>query len=235
MSISIILIYSVLLEKCFSVLIFTFGYIYTRRSERRRWSKINRAIWANSAKFFRELTLNYCCGICPAIKKKGRDKEMKLYEISAEFEELLTDDELTDEELQEKLQNLEMAVEDKCQNAIGLLRTLANRSNAYDAEQKRLAALKKSTDNRIAQVKAYYLDELSRIGMKRVQTSLGVMSIAKAGGKRSLEVDDETLIPKEYFDNVPTLNRDRLRENLENDEVIPGAHLKERGTYLRIS
>ena len=160
---------------------------------------------------------------------------MKLYEISTEFEELLYNEELTDEELQEKLQSLNMELEEKVANGIGLIQSLKGTADAMKAEIDRLTRHKKSVENRIAQIKDFYRSALTGMDLKKVSTSRGAMSIAKAGGKKPLVIDDEGKIPIEYFDNVPTLNQERLRENLENDEVIPGAHLEERGTYLRIS
>ena len=50
-----------------------------------------------------------------------------------------------------------------------------------------------------------------------------------------LKIDDENLIPQDFKKIVYEVDKDKLREVLEDGEIISGAHLEERGSYLKIS
>ena len=50
-------------------------------------------------------------------------------------------------------------------------------------------------------------------------------------------IDDENLVPADFkftrYEEV--IDKDALRDAMENGEVIEGVHLEERGQYLKIS
>ena len=168
----------------------------------------------------------------------GKRKERKiltLYEVTGAFVDLSVDDESTEEEFSEKLKNLEMMLDEKVSNGIGLIRNWKGDVDAIDAEIKRLTQRKKTFENRIASVKNYYLGELSAIGKKKVVTPIGAMTVAKAGGKKPLKIDDETLIPQEFKKIIYEPDKEKIRTALEGGADISGVHLEERGTYLKIS
>lgn len=160
---------------------------------------------------------------------------MKLYEITEQFTDLLYNEEMTEEEIKSQLENLDMELENKVENGIGLLKNLLATSDAMKAEIQKLTSRKKTLENRISQIKDYYQAELSAIGKKKILTSRGAMSIAKCGGKLPMKIDDENLIPQDFKKIVYEVDKDKLREALEDGEIISGAHLEERGTYLKIS
>lgn len=72
------------------------------------------------------------------------------------------------------------------------------------------------------------------MGKTKVLTNRGTMSVVKAGGKRPLKIDDESLIPAEFKFVIAQVDKDALRQALEGGENIQGAHLEERGLYLKI-
>lgn len=160
-----------------------------------------------------------------------------LYELTGAFADLSVDDELTEEEFAEKLQGLEMELDAKVENGIGLILDWKSKADAIDAEIKRLTQRKKSFENRISSVKNYYLNELSAIGKKKIVTPIGTMTVAKAGGKVPLKIDDEGLIPKDFFNQrtVYEIDKEKIRTALEGGAKISGAHLEQRGSYLKIS
>ena len=149
--------------------------------------------------------------------------------------EIAADENLTAEEVTEKLQGLEMELDAKVANGIGLIQSLKVTAEGMGAEIKRLNQRKKSIENRIATISDYYLNHLSAMGKKKILTSRGTMTIAKSGGKLPLKIDDENLIPQDFKKIVYEVDKDKLREVLEDGEIISGAHLEERGSYLKIS
>lgn len=157
--------------------------------------------------------------------------------IFAELWEKILDDEVFEEDLKEILPPLDDELTQKCENGIGLIADLQSHAEAMKAEETRLKLRRVTLEKKIASIKDYYLENLREIGKKKVLTNLGTMTVAKVGGKLPLKIDDETVIPQEYFNQrtVYELDKEKLRTALEGGEVVYGAHLEERGSYLKIS
>ena len=162
---------------------------------------------------------------------------MKMYELTDAFQELYVNDELTDEEVENKLQALNMELEEKCSNGIALIQTLKAAVDGMKAEENRLKQRRFELENRIGKIKDYYQAELTAIGKTKILTSRGTMTVAKSGGKLPMKIDDENLVPMEFKNKktVYEIDKDYLRQALEDGEIISGAHLEERGSYLKIS
>ena len=158
-----------------------------------------------------------------------------LYEISDAFLELAINEEMTDEEISEQLATLNMELEEKVSNGIGLIQSLKVTVDGMKSEENRLKQRRAALENRISKIKDYYQSELSTIGKKKILTARGTMAIAKCGGKLPMKIDDENLVPQDYKRIVYEVDKEALRDALENGEVISGAHLEERGSYLNIS
>lgn len=160
-----------------------------------------------------------------------------LYELSEDYLELLTQCDEDDFDIAEALNTIETSIEEKVRNGIGLIQTLKCRAEDCDAEIKRLTRFKKTIENNLERVQANYLDNLRRIGKKKVTTPIGSMVVATSGGKLKMIIDDEEAIPVnfKFTKTVDYIDKDALRESLENGEVVEGAHLEERGQYLKIS
>ena len=159
-----------------------------------------------------------------------------LYELTGAFADLSIDnEELTDEEFSEKLQALEMELDAKVENGIALIKNYKALADAIKAETDKLNQRKKTLENRIDNIKSYYLGELSAIGKKKIVTPKGTMTIAKAGGKLPMKIDNEELIPQDYKKIVYEVDKEKVRTALENGAEVNGAHLEQRGTYLKIS
>ena len=93
---------------------------------------------------------------------------MKLYELTDAFQELFVDEEMTETEISEKLQDLNMELDAKVADGIGLLKNLKSMSDAMNVEIQRLTLRKKSLENKISKIKDYYQSELSAMGKKKV-------------------------------------------------------------------
>lgn len=161
---------------------------------------------------------------------------MKLYEISDAFAELLDNEELTEEQITEQLKNLQMELDEKVQNGIGLIKNLTATVDAMKNEESRLKQRRATIEKRIERIKAYYQHTLTAMNLKRVVTSRGAMTIAKVGGKPSIKYD-ESLIPKDFYNQriVYELDKEKIRTALESGAEVQGAYLEERGSYLKIS
>lgn len=160
---------------------------------------------------------------------------MTLYELSESYLEILQMCDEDNAEIADALNAVDSDIEDKVKNGIGLIRELQRRAENCDAEIKRFEKLKKATENNLERIRQIYLYNLKCMGKSKVVTPIGTMTVAKSGGKRKMVIDDENLVPADFkftrYEEV--IDKDALRDSLENGEVIEGAHLEERGYYLK--
>jgi len=161
-----------------------------------------------------------------------------LYDISSRYQNLwdiCLDENVDLDELENALQSVEGELEDKVSNGIGLIQSLKYHADAMGEEVNRLSRRKKVLENKIDCLKNYYLNHLQAMGKSKVLTSRGTMSVVKSGGKCPMKIDDEESIPAKYKFVVSEVDRYALRQALESGEKVQGAHLEERGNYLKIS
>lgn len=155
--------------------------------------------------------------------------------MTERFIELLNSAADDDIDFADELAKINEGIEEKVRNGIGLLQTLKHRADSYNAEIQRLSKLKKAVDKNIESIERYYLDNLSYTGQKKIVTSIGTMAVVRAGGKKPLIIDNEELIPAAYKKARYEVDKESLREDLEQGVVVDGVHFAERTNYLKIS
>lgn len=162
---------------------------------------------------------------------------MNLYEIANNYLSAFQQIEQAESEAEEKeamseLLKSEDDLTNKIENFVRFLKNTEAEAEKFKAEEKRIAEKRKSLENKAKNGKAFLKDTLEHFGLDTVQTDLFKVSIQNS--QYSLIVDDESMIPKEYFKQNPVLDKKRLKdEMLETGELIEGVHL-EKGTHLRI-
>lgn len=169
-----------------------------------------------------------------------------LYDMTARFNNLFElctyyeDDDSVDDsafldELEKILKSVEYELEVKVSNGISLIQSLKSISGGMDGEIKRLQKRKRAVDNRIEIIKQYYLDNLVAMGKTKISTARGTMTVAKAGGKKPLIIDDDSVISNDYKKIIREIDKEKIRRALESGLSVDGAHLEERKHYLKIS
>lgn len=160
---------------------------------------------------------------------------LKLYEITNGFMDLNEKEELSEEERQEIGMQLADALQTKSNNIIAYYQDQNTLLNAIDEEIKRLQEYKKSTKNKIDRYKEYVKSNMDLLGLEKISTDLGVISIAKS--PISVEILDEQQIPDEYKEVVTTIKVDKkkIADNFkETGEIIDGVNIITNNTNLRI-
>lgn len=150
---------------------------------------------------------------------------MKLYELNEAFQNIQTLIEEGEEGLEDTLESINLAIEDKLENIAKVIRNLEAEVNAFREEEKRLAERRKSIENNIRHLKQYAENSLIVIGKRKVKTGLFTFSIQK--NPPSVQVYNETIIPKKYFITEPKLDKKKVQEAIKNGEVIAGVELKQ--------
>lgn len=165
-----------------------------------------------------------------------------LFELSDQIEALLV--ELTsveDEEKQEILLREFLKTSNylkiKLDGYCSLIQEVEARAEVRKAEAKRLSSLATVDSNLAKRLKSALLWYLKEHNIKKVETALHSISIAKNGGKKPLIINEDIPIhevPKIFQIVSIDLNKEAIRQALENGEKLEFAHLQERQESVRI-
>ena len=160
-----------------------------------------------------------------------------LYDLGDAFNgvmDLVLDETMDLTVLEECLQTIEADITVKCENGIGLIRSLENLRDGMKTEAQRLTERQRIIDNRIHSIKEWYQRNLDAMGKSKVETLRGTMAVQN--NPPSLKVMDAEQIPICYLTFVPAryeVDKDAVKTALKAGEEVPGAHL-EQGRSLRI-
>lgn len=162
-------------------------------------------------------------------------QNLKLYEITNGFMSLNNNEELTEEEKNEIGVQLTEALKTKSNNIVGYYQEEKVLLEGIDAEIKRLQDYKKAVTNRIDRYKEYVKENMQVLGIDKIETELGTISIAKS--PVSVDIIDEDKIPAEYKTIVQTIKVDKkaIADNFKSTgELIEGVRINTENKSLRI-
>ena len=116
------------------------------------------------------------------------------------------------------------AVED----GIGYIKAQESQIAAIDTEIKRLQAIKKARENRLARVKAGYTEFLLAVDKKKIETPRGSMTVAAPTFTTIIDSIDE--LPDAYKRTTVKIEADKasIKQAIQGGHNVKGAHLEER-------
>lgn len=163
----------------------------------------------------------------------------KLFELTKDFleaKEMLYDEEKDTETVLNTLDCIDCMIEEKADGYAKILQYIYGDISTVDNEIKRLTKIKKMLENRSKDLKEHLKQCMEVTGKTKFKTALYSFSIQKNGSVNPLKIDaDVKDIPQEYLiPQPPKPDTNAIRKALEEGEVLPFAHLEERGTSLRI-
>lgn len=151
---------------------------------------------------------------------------MKLYELNESFQQIQTLIEEDQDGLQDTLESIELAIEEKLENIGKVIKNLEAEANAFKEEEKRLADRRRSLENNIKHLKQYAENSMVVTGDKKIKAGLFTFAIQK--NPPSVSVFNDVIVPKKYYVPVdPKLDKTKIKEDLKNGENIPGVELKQ--------
>ena len=151
-----------------------------------------------------------------------------IYQINDKFLSVLNmaDEDVDPQVIQDTLDSIELELNEKVDNIVGLKRSVDSDVDAIDKELKRLQELKKSKVKFSDRLKGYLSDMLEQRQLDNYRTSKNYIYKRKNGASK--DVVDESKIPKEYWvSQAPKLNSKMLTDDLKAGKEIPGAQLKQ--------
>ncbi|WP_339179291.1 siphovirus Gp157 family protein [Oceanobacillus sp. FSL W7-1293] len=157
-----------------------------------------------------------------------------LYDLTQDFMQVQSLIDEGGENLQDTLDSINLAIEDKLENIGKVIRNLDGEMEMLKNEETRLADKRKALEANKKRLKLYVEDQLAITGKDKVKA--GLFTFAMQNNAPSVKVTDEKLIPKRFFiKQEPVLDKKSLSEELkEKDEKsMPGVELVQ-GKHLRI-
>lgn len=164
--------------------------------------------------------------------------DLTLYNITNRFTDLMDkaqNGEITEDEYNELGFEIAQELQTKGANVIGYIRNTELLIEAMKAEEKRIADTRKTGEAKLEKFKQYVLENMERLGLSKIQTELGALSVSK--NPMSVEIENEEEIPKEFKQEVVTTKIDKtaIKNHFKTTgEIIPGTKIIDDKMSLRI-
>jgi len=169
----------------------------------------------------------------PTIFQINKDMEdLEMFLIEAEGD-------ITDPAVEEKVIAWMDRIDDdwsnKVENYCQLINEMEARGKARKEAATNLSRRSEIDTKSAASLKERLMFVMNTRGIKKTETDSFRVSVANNGGKLPLELDIDN-VTKEYLIDkiVVTVNKDKIREDLEAGTDLPFATFVDRGTHLRI-
>ena len=159
---------------------------------------------------------------------------MKLYELTAQYNELSNIQDMPPEAIADTLEALEGDIQQKAESIVAVRAGMEADVAAIDAEIKRLQARKKTIQSREASIRDYLKRNMVAAGIKSIKCHLFSITLAK--GRDVVQVDDESSLPDTYVSVKTTIAPDKalILESLKAGKDVPGARIVRSEDSLRI-
>lgn len=171
---------------------------------------------------------------------------MTLYEISDGFralydqlDDMIEDEELTDAEREDMqqawfdtLEGIEAEFEEKAENVACFIKVLKGEVDMMAAEEKVLAARRRSRERRIESLKNYLLGRMDAIHLKKIDRPKA--RISTRNNAETVAIDDPhafILWAQEHGEQMlrykePEINKIEVKEALQEGGCLPHCHLQ---------
>lgn len=164
--------------------------------------------------------------------------DLTLYNITNKFVDLMNkaeEGELTEKEYNEIGEEIALELQKKSASIIGYIRNTELLIEAMKSEEKRISDTRKKGEAKLDKFKQYVKENMEKLGLDKIPTELGSLSIAK--NPMSVEVEDENEIPKEFKNEKITISIDKtaIKNHFkETGEIVPGTRIIDDKMSLRI-
>ena len=153
---------------------------------------------------------------------------MNLFELTENYVKFFTEfdnaNEITDE-MQEMANNLNVEIEEKCDNYAKMIKNLEADVEAYKNQEKIFNEKRKVAENKVKWLKQNLQASMELQGRKKVKTDLFSFNIQK--NAPSLEIRDENNIDDSYYVIERKLNKRELLNDIKEGLIIDGVELKQ--------
>lgn len=159
----------------------------------------------------------------------------RLYDLTANYQQVL--DMITESEeghpgFADTLESIEDAIEDKLNATAIIIKTLDAQAKALKDEEDRMRKRRQALENNSKRLKAYAEDALRATGRDKVIGNTFTLALQK--NPPSALIQDDKAIPAHYLiEQLPTIDKKAILEDLKNGIFVEGAELQQKRS-LRI-
>ena len=160
---------------------------------------------------------------------------LSLYQITSAFPMLMDQEEITPELKEQLEKELTELLKKKSQNIIGYTKNIELTIEAMKTEEKRISEQRKALENKLDNFKQYVKECMEQNGIKKIETGLGTVSIAK--NPISVEIENEEEVPDEFKTTITTtkIDKTKIKDNFkETGEIPDGVKINTENTRLQI-
>lgn len=151
---------------------------------------------------------------------------MNLYQINEKYRVALCGDPEDEGEAQlmaSALEAIDGEYTETITNCVYALRNIEAEAEAIRAEEKRLAARRKASENKADRLKEYIAQGMRGHGDDKLDA--GIFKLAFRRGLGRVDIIDESIIPAEYIESVPKIMTADINKALKGGAIVPGAVL----------
>lgn len=153
---------------------------------------------------------------------------MSLFTLTENYIKFFTEfdnaDEVT-EEMQRMADNLNIEIEEKCENYANMIKSLEADIDTYKHQEKVFNEKRKTIENKVKWLKQNLQASMEQTGRKKVKTKLFTVSIQK--NTPALDITSEDNIGDEYYKVERTLNKRDLLNDIKEGLIIDGVGIKQ--------
>lgn len=128
-----------------------------------------------------------------------------------------------EEGLQDTLESIDCAIDEKLEGYAMVIRNLEADATAYEAEEKRFKEKKQAARKGIERMKQAIQDAMIESGKDEIKTTL--FSLKLRNNAPAVHITDESLIPDLFFRYERTVKKEELKKQLR-EMPVPGAELR---------
>lgn len=165
---------------------------------------------------------------------------MSLYQLTKEYEALYAQiDEIPEDAFADTLEGLQGEFSEKADNLACFIKGLKAEADDIKAEAAALKERESAKRTKADRLRAYLLQQMAAVGLKKIESSRNVITVAKAPAK--LVVDDGfTRWAEEQGRNdlltykTPEPNKTAIKDAVKAGNEIPFVRMEDEGQSLRI-
>lgn len=160
---------------------------------------------------------------------------LSLYQITSAFPMLMDQEEITPELKEQLEKELTELLKQKSQNIIGYTKNIELTIEAMKTEEKRISEQRKALENKLDNFKQYVKECMEQNEIKKIETGLGTITIAK--NPISIEIENEEEVPDEFKTTITTtkIDKTKIKDNFkETGEIPDGVKINTENTRLQI-
>lgn len=153
------------------------------------------------------------------------ENKLTLYQISDKFIELLSKDDLTPEEVQERGNELALMLQNKAESIVGYNANLKANKVAVKQEIDRLTKIYDAIEKQEEKLNKYVKENMEKLDLSEINTPIGNIKIKKC--PPSVKILDEDLIDDKYIVEKITasVSKTKIKEDLQKGIDVKGAIL----------